>query len=85
MDEMIFRTQKPRNRLMLELMARGGMRIGEVLKIMPRDLDDRKIIIRDPKSGRDQDIVFIPLKLAARVKVYVQNNGIGNEKLGFDE
>jgi hypothetical protein len=26
-DEVIFRTSKPRNRLMLELMARGGMRI----------------------------------------------------------
>jgi site-specific recombinase XerD len=32
-DEVIFRTMKPRNRLMLELLARGGMRIGEVLKL----------------------------------------------------
>ena len=32
-DEIIFRTTKPRNRLMLELMAGGGMRIGEVLKL----------------------------------------------------
>jgi integrase/recombinase XerD len=32
-DEIIFRTTKPRNRIMLELMARGGMRIGEVLKM----------------------------------------------------
>jgi integrase/recombinase XerD len=29
-DEAIFRTTKARNRLMLELMARGGMRVGEV-------------------------------------------------------
>jgi hypothetical protein len=28
-DEIIFRTMNSRNRLMLELMARGGMRIGE--------------------------------------------------------
>ena len=28
-DEVIFRTIKPRNRLILELMARGGMRISE--------------------------------------------------------
>ena len=34
-DEIIFRTIKPRNRLILELMARGGMRIGEVLKLTP--------------------------------------------------
>ena len=32
-DEIIFRTEKTRNRLMLELMARGGMRIGEVLTL----------------------------------------------------
>ena len=51
---------------MLELMARSGMRVGEVLKITPQDLNDRKITIRGPKSGRDQEIVFIPLKLAAR-------------------
>ena len=30
-DEIIFRTNNVRNRLMLELMARGGMRVGEVL------------------------------------------------------
>jgi hypothetical protein len=30
-DEIIFRTPEPRNRIILELMARGGMRIGEVL------------------------------------------------------
>ena len=28
-----------RNRLMLELMARGGMRVGEVLKLTPDDVN----------------------------------------------
>jgi len=32
-DEVIFRTMKPRNRLILELMARGGMRIGFDLSV----------------------------------------------------
>lgn len=32
-DEIVFRTRNPRNRLMLELMARSGMRVGEVLKL----------------------------------------------------
>jgi hypothetical protein len=32
-DEIIFRTSKPRNRLMPELMTIGGMRINEVLKL----------------------------------------------------
>ena len=51
-DEIIFRTIKPRNRLMLELMAKAGMRISEVLKLIPADIEDRKIILREPKSGK---------------------------------
>jgi site-specific recombinase XerD len=41
-DEIIFRSGKIRNRLILELMARGGMRIGEVLKLTAGDLQDRE-------------------------------------------
>ena len=75
-DEIIFRTRNPRNRLILELMARGGMRIGEVLSLTPRDIDDRKIAIRNPKSGRQTEVVFIPRKLAERLKEYVRVKGI---------
>ena len=42
-DEAIFKTDNPRNRLMLELMARGGMRVGEVLKIRAKDINDRRL------------------------------------------
>ena len=49
-DEIIFRTTQPRNRLMLELMARGDMRIGEVLKLTMNDIQDQKLILRDPKK-----------------------------------
>ncbi len=42
-DEMIFKTDNRRNRLMLELMARGGMRIGEVLKLRANNVNDRKL------------------------------------------
>lgn len=38
--EVIFRTTKPRTRLMLELMARGGMRVGEVLNLTAGDVED---------------------------------------------
>ena len=69
-DEIIFRTIKIRNRLMLELMARGGMRIGEVLKLTLKDLQDRKLILREPKSGREHEIVFIPQKVADRLRDY---------------
>ncbi len=75
-DEMIFRTENPRNRLTLELMARGGMRISEVLNLTPKDIEDRKIIIRSPKSGRELEVVFIPQKVADRLNEYIRNEGI---------
>jgi integrase len=70
-DEIIFRTHDTRNRIVLELMARGGMRIGEVLRLTPNDIANNKLIIRKPKSGRETEVVFIPGKLLARLREYV--------------
>ena len=72
-DEIIFRTTKIRNRLILELMARGGMRVGEVLKLTHNDIYGRKLILRDPKSGKEHEIVFIPKRVAERLKGYAQS------------
>jgi integrase len=82
-DEIIFRTVHPRNRLMLELMARGAMRIGEVLKIMPNDVSERKILLRDPKSGREFEMIFIPQKVADRLREYIENQKIGLQERIF--
>jgi integrase len=82
-DEIIFRTVNPRNRIMLELMAKGGMRIGEVLKIRPIDVKDRKITLPDPKSGKESEIVFIPQKIADRLKEYIQKKRIEPEQRIF--
>lgn len=57
---------------MLELMARGGMRIGEVLKLTVSDIQDRKLVIRNPKSGRAGEVVYIPRKLLARLTDFVK-------------
>jgi integrase/recombinase XerD len=76
-DEIIFRTRNPRNRLMLELMARSCMRVGEVLKLTPKDIEDRKAIIRDPKSGKEAEVAFLPQKVADRLQKYISDNGIG--------
>jgi integrase/recombinase XerD len=53
-DEIIFRTENPRNRLMLEHMARGGMRVGEVLNITPRDIEERKLSSGTLKAAKRQ-------------------------------
>ena len=81
-DEIIFRTTKVRNRLILELMARGGMRVGEVLKLHAVDVDDQKLTIRNPKSGKTSEAVFIPKKLADRLKDY-RTEGIECDQMIF--
>jgi integrase len=82
-DEIIFRTGNVRNRLMLELMARGGMRIGEVLKLTPNDIQDRKLFLKDTKSGKEQELIFIPQKVADRLKEYVHTGKIKQDKRIF--
>jgi hypothetical protein len=40
MMSILFRAMKPRNRIMLGLMERGGMKVGEVLRIRPMDIEE---------------------------------------------
>ena len=82
-DEIIFRTSRPRNLLVLELMARGGMRISEVLKLTPSDINDRRLTLKEPKSGREQEFIFIPQRLAERLKDYIRGKGIEPHKRIF--
>ncbi len=80
-DEIIFRTTKARNRLMLELMARGGMRVGEVLQLNAADVDNQKLIVRNPKSGKTSEVVFIPKKLTDRLKDYIKARVVGDQRI----
>jgi len=81
-DEIIFTTVKPRNRLILELMARGGMRVGEVLNLKSRDINGRKLTLKDPKSGKEREHVFIPQKVVDRLKEYIRDKEIQlNQKI----
>ncbi|MBV5330789.1 MAG: site-specific integrase [Chlorobium sp.] len=73
-DEIIFRTMNIRNRLILELMARGGMRVGEVLNLTPIDIQERTLAIQNPKSGRVGETVYVPRKLLVRLNDYVRIN-----------
>jgi integrase len=40
------------------------------------DIDDRKAIIRDPKSGKETEVVFLPQKVADRLRTYIREKGI---------
>ena len=70
-DEIIYRCRKPRNRLIVELQARCGLRIGEVLKLRVSDVNARKLFLRNPKSGREQELAFMPEAIAIRLRSYI--------------
>jgi integrase len=59
-DEIIYNTKRHRDRLILELQARCGLRIGELLKIKVSDVLDRTITLREPKSGKETELAYIP-------------------------
>lgn len=75
-DEIIFRTMNVRNRLMLELMARGGMRIGEVLSLTPGDIQESSLTIQNPKSGKAEEPVYVPRKILVRLSEYAKAKDI---------
>jgi len=61
---------------MLELMARGGMRVGEVLILVPADVLERTLVVQTPKSGRPEETVYVPRKLLIRLNDYVRTIGV---------
>jgi integrase len=60
----------------LELQARCGMRIGEVLELRASDVNGRRLTMRRPKSGRDEESAFMPETVADRLKTYAGSQNI---------
>ncbi len=75
-DEIIYRCHKVRDRLILELQARCGLRIGEVLNLRVSDVNGRRLVLRTPKSGRDEESAFMPETLASRLKAYLETRSL---------
>jgi integrase/recombinase XerD len=75
-DEIIYRCQKARDRLILELQARCGLRIGEVLNLRASDVSGRRLTLRRPKSGRDEESAFMPEPLAGRLRAYYEGRSL---------
>ncbi len=57
-------------------MARGGMRIGEVLSLTPVNVDDRRLRLRNPKSGRQGEVVYITRKIQSPLNDYIREKPI---------
>ncbi|KPK46328.1 MAG: hypothetical protein AMK74_00395 [Nitrospira bacterium SM23_35] len=75
-DEVIFNSKNLRDRFLMELQPRCGARIGEVLNIRVRDIEGRKIIVRNPKSGKESEVIFMSEQVANRLKTYIQKKGL---------
>ena len=75
-DEMIYNTKNPRNRHILELQARCGLRIGELLNIKAQDVSERKLTVKQPKSGKDAEVAFMPEQIAKRMGDYIKATNI---------
>jgi site-specific recombinase XerD len=75
-DEIIFNSKNARDRLILELQARCGLRVGEVLNLRAGDVTGRKLLIQEPKSGRDAEFAFMPEHIAAKLTEYVTSKNL---------
>ncbi|MBU0652265.1 MAG: tyrosine-type recombinase/integrase [Proteobacteria bacterium] len=78
-DEMIYNTTKQRDRLILELQARCGLRIGELLKIRVSDVSDRTITLREPKSGKETERAYMPENVSRKLAEYIKEKAIQGE------
>jgi integrase/recombinase XerD len=76
-DEIIYNTKNLRDRLILELQARCGLRVGESLKIRVSDISERKIVLREPKSGKEAEVAYMPEPIAKRMEEYVRTQNLG--------
>jgi len=54
-----------------------------VLNLTASDVEDRKLIIRDAKRGKAAEHVFIPQKIADRLKRYIQEKEFGPDERIF--
>lgn len=78
-EELIYNTQRLRDRLILEVQARCGLRIGEALKIKVSDVVDRKLVLNEPKSGKELEVAFMPEQIAKRLHDYIQQEDLTPE------
>jgi len=82
-DEMVYSTRSPRDRLIVELQARCGLRIGELLRLKAADISERRLMIQEPKSGKEAEIAFMPEQIAKRLAEYVNSKHLQSDSRVF--
>jgi integrase len=82
-DEMIYSARCLRDRLILELQARCGLRVGELLKLKVSDVSERKLILYEPKSGKESEVAYMPEQIARRLREYISLKNLSPESRLF--
>ena len=82
-DEMIYNTKRARDRLILELQARCGLRIGELLKIKVSDVSDRTITLREPKSGKESELAYMSENVSKKLAEYIKDEALQSDDRPF--
>lgn len=59
------------------LFLRGGLRIGELLKIRVSDVSDRTITLREPKSGKESERAYMPENVSKKTGGIYQGESHG--------
>jgi integrase/recombinase XerD len=82
-DEMIYSARCLRDRLILELQARCGLRIGELLQLKVSDVSERKLILNEPKSGKESEVAYMPEQISKRLSEYISTKKLSPEQRVF--
>jgi len=53
------------------------------LKIKVSDISERKLLIREPKSGKEAEVAFMPEQIAKRVDKYIRLKNLSSDKRLF--
>ena len=69
--------------MILELQARCGLRIGELLKIKVSDISDRTITLREPKSGKETELAYMPENVSKKLTEYIKDNDLKSDDRPF--
>jgi len=82
-DEMIYSARCLRDRLILELQARCGLRVGELLQLKVSDVSERKLILCEPKSGKESEVAYMPEQISRRLSEYIRMKNLSPQNRVF--
>ena len=67
--------------LWMAILASAGLRVSELLKLRPCDVNDRVLTLVEPKSGRDFEEAVLSDSIAKRLHRYISANDIAKEAI----